>query len=203
MRSRKQLQKNSYTSWLSLSLNFLVKDIIDVSVLSKGPLNINFNMEQLYDIVNEVCEKISHRIGPKALMFDLTFNLPWSTRIFTDKHRLQQILNNLLKNAIKYTDKGFIEIAITPKSDLFNDLTITSRSLYDSKSELPSFKQLVSNQQLKPFPFHSQYSAALEIISKTDSGKGIKKEHFGEILKLFGNHQNSDTTTWVGIQIFL
>ena len=58
---------------------------------------------------------IQQRKKELELSFILAPNLPAEIR--TDSHRLQQILRNLLTNAIKFTEKGFVKFIIDAGSE--------------------------------------------------------------------------------------
>ena len=48
----------------------------------------------------------------KGLQFDITLEPSLPSQVFVDPHRLKQILMNLIANAIKFTDQGFIHVGI-------------------------------------------------------------------------------------------
>ncbi len=91
----------------------LIDDIIDLSKIESGQLKIDkrecdidniFNL--LFEIFNEKREtlsktKIEIKINNKLKKEDFL--------IYTDPTRLQQILSNLIDNALKFTEKGFVE----------------------------------------------------------------------------------------------
>ncbi len=93
-------------------LNNLVSDILDMSRLRKGDVKLNIaptNLRVLSDRVLAVCS---------ALIFDRKLTLVNAVpsdfpAVNADKDRLQQILYNLIGNAIKFTDKGSITISAT------------------------------------------------------------------------------------------
>jgi len=95
------------------TLLHLIDDIIDIAKIEAGQLtmiNETFNIDE---IIIEVFDSFrSTNDFEKLLEIDLRINIPPITnpKIWTDKHRFKQILNNLVSNAIKFTENGFIEI---------------------------------------------------------------------------------------------
>jgi PAS domain S-box-containing protein len=113
----KQEKKEEYIQHIlqsSNSLLNLIDDIIDISKIEAGQININpvnCNVNRLVkDLFNSYIEtaksegvKLSLVLPPDSDFFNLK----------TDPYRLKQILSNLLGNALKFTDKGFIELGYT------------------------------------------------------------------------------------------
>lgn len=91
-------------------LTNLVNDILDFSKLKHHSLQIELQPVNLFEIV-EIIFFISRPLinnKPLQLVNHLTNTLPL---VMVDKNRLQQILYNLIGNAIKYSDEGFIEVS--------------------------------------------------------------------------------------------
>jgi len=97
-----------------------VNDIIDVSKIDAGQVeitkfivNINKEIETQYDF-------FKGEASTKGIRFNLINELPiQESFILTDKVKLNSIITNLIKNAIKYTDKGSIEIYSGKKEAMF------------------------------------------------------------------------------------
>ncbi len=99
------------------SLLQIINDIIDVSKLEAHQLAINPTSCKLYDIFTQsirVYNNSSLLNEKPELKLLLSFPEAYtSMRINADQYRVQQIINNLLDNAIKYTTKGVIELGCT------------------------------------------------------------------------------------------
>lgn len=95
----------------TLHLSTLLNDLIDISMIESGEMRLSYR----YFVVNEF-------ISPLVLEFqkvarekgiDLIFSPARSgLQLFGDKNRLRQVLVNLIQNAIKYTEKGEVEILV-------------------------------------------------------------------------------------------
>lgn len=93
----------------------LINDILDLAMIESEQLKVERRDENLFSLINMTfssCQTSKKNFLPPNLAFKL--NLPdKSIRIRTDAIRFKQILLNLIDNAIKYTEKGSIEIGFT------------------------------------------------------------------------------------------
>lgn len=90
----------------------VVNDILDFSKIEAGKLELDIDNFKVTLLSNQVIEAIKYQTIQKKLELIITHsdNLPQVVK--GDKMRLRQILINLLGNAIKFTNKGFIELKI-------------------------------------------------------------------------------------------
>jgi signal transduction histidine kinase/CheY-like chemotaxis protein len=90
----------------------VVNDILDFSKIEAGKLELDIDNFKIKLLSNQVIEAIKYQTIQKKLELNITLsdNLPQVVK--GDKMRLRQILINLLGNAIKFTNKGFIELKI-------------------------------------------------------------------------------------------
>jgi signal transduction histidine kinase/class 3 adenylate cyclase len=88
----------------------LINDILDFSKLKKHDLELQLNPVDIRTIVEVVITVLQPLINIKDLKLinEIPDNLPY---VMADENRLQQILHNLLGNAIKFTEKGSIKLS--------------------------------------------------------------------------------------------
>ncbi len=89
----------------------LIDDIIDIAKIEAGQLNINKSYAYINPILDEIYllfRREQKRLNKEHIDFILE-NPDDNYQIFTDIIRLKQIFNNLLNNAFKFTEKGFIK----------------------------------------------------------------------------------------------
>ncbi|MEM9158061.1 MAG: ATP-binding protein [Verrucomicrobiota bacterium] len=99
------------------TLLVLLNDILDFSKIESGKLSIE---EERFDVRSEV-EKAVDSLAIKAQDKNLDFHchLPIDipSYLIGDSHRIKQVLNNIVSNAIKFTENGKIEISVSKEQD--------------------------------------------------------------------------------------
>tara|TARA_R110001592_G_C13172230_1_gene749973 strand:+ start:650 stop:4210 length:3561 start_codon:yes stop_codon:yes gene_type:complete len=91
-------------------LSVLVNDILDFSAIKHGKLKLNTTQIDLKALAELTLSTVSPLLRQKDIK--LTASISADARfIQADEFRFQQILINLMGNAVKYTEKGFIELA--------------------------------------------------------------------------------------------
>ncbi len=94
------------------SLLIIINDILDFSKIEAGAVEILPEPYNLADLINDVVTMIQIRIGDKALDFIVEDSPALPRCLLGDSARIKQIMINLLTNAVKFTDKGFIRFAL-------------------------------------------------------------------------------------------
>lgn len=156
-------------------LNRLINDILDLSKLEAGKVEIIKEKQSLNNLIIEFSELIRCEAESKGLKYilDLQEDLP---DIYYDKDRMSQVLSNLLSNALKFTDLG--QISVTTKYN--EDDHIVHVSVADTGSGIS--KQDVGKLFRK---FQQLGNAAERKTGGTGLGLAICKEivsrHGGEI----------------------
>lgn len=88
----------------------LINDVLDISKIESGQLNL---AQDSFDLRSSI-EKIVKIVSPMADKKELELEVDISENtgfIKTDQRRLEQIILNLLNNAVKFTDKGHVSIS--------------------------------------------------------------------------------------------
>jgi PAS domain S-box-containing protein len=88
-----------------------VNDLIDISKIETGQMKVFKNPTNIWETIFNLYNFFEFQASEKNLELKLNFELPESiAEIVTDKVKIDSILTNLIKNAIKFTDSGYIEI---------------------------------------------------------------------------------------------
>ncbi|CAM9843386.1 unnamed protein product, partial [Ectocarpus sp. 6 AP-2014] len=101
------------------SLMTLVNDILDMSKIEAGLLDIREDTITVQRIVKNTVESlwVAYRMKPRSnrgkLEMILEFAAGVPEKIVGDGFRIQQVLSNLLSNSLKFTDAGFIKIVVS------------------------------------------------------------------------------------------
>ena len=119
-------EKEEFVSLIKINgknLLTLVEDIIDISKIDSGQLMIKNAPCRLHDLLTSVYESFFDDINRRGLM-NLKLYLKEGVsdeniEILTDAHRLKQIFVNLVGNAVKFTDRGFVEFGYSLLDDQF------------------------------------------------------------------------------------
>ncbi len=109
---KKELEFVSTIHSSGIDLLDLINDILDLSKVESGKLEVN--LEQLYldDLVTMIKNLFAPVIRKKGLKFITKIEKGVPEYIVTDPQRVQQILKNLISNAIKFTSAGSITLRI-------------------------------------------------------------------------------------------
>jgi len=113
-----QKQKDDFIHHIIISGNNLlsiISDIMDISKLESGELQIHKSQLNIQNFISTVKEQFDLQAKAKGL--ELQLIVPENneeTIIHVDADRLRQIFNNLVSNAIKFTSNGRIEIGYQP-----------------------------------------------------------------------------------------
>jgi len=90
----------------------IINDILDLSKIEAGKLElvpVNYDVPSL---INDTVHLNIMRIINKPVEFELLINENAPSELFGDELRIKQILNNLLSNAFKYTDRGKVLLSV-------------------------------------------------------------------------------------------
>jgi len=107
----------------------LINDILDLSKLESGKLEIEEIPFNLYKKVDEVVKLMKIKADEKTISLELTINPNTPKEVIGDPTRLGQILLNLIGNAIKFTNKGSVGVSV----NLLEDKTDTSIISFEIK----------------------------------------------------------------------
>ncbi len=88
----------------------LINDILDLSKVEAGKLNINNEIVDVNMLFDELKDSFTPITKKKGLKFDLEISKEVNSKVYTDPIRLKQILKNLISNSIKFTNHGFVKL---------------------------------------------------------------------------------------------
>ena len=122
------------------NLLVVINDILDVAKIESGKLELEFIPFRIEETVQGAYQALKYKAEEKDIAFQLgTLNLP-HTLLMGDPYRLNQILLNLLNNAIKFTEEGSVTLHAKTLEETTSTLTIEF-SVVDSGIGVPSDKK--------------------------------------------------------------
>ncbi len=151
------------------SLLTLINDILDLSKIEAGKLELQFEFVNSQSFFSEFERIFSLRLSEKGLKFILEISSGTPAGIYIDDARVRQIILNLIGNAIKFTEKGSIKLKV---------YTENPQIINYSKEKTEEFIDL--------------------IIEVTDTGIGISKEMQEEIFNPFVQVQGQNVKKYGG-----
>ncbi len=133
----------------SKSLMVIVNDILDMSKLESGKFSADFIPFDIRSIVDPLYTSYLLRTDEKGISFSIDYPKDMPKWVFGDPTRLGQILNNLISNAIKFTDKGKVSLKITfEKKGKLNEFcfTVTDTGIGIDQEKLKTIFEFFSQE---------------------------------------------------------
>ncbi|MEL6555545.1 MAG: ATP-binding protein [Cyanobacteria bacterium J06621_11] len=163
----------------ALHLLSVIEDILSISKIEAGTLDVNIAQVDLWRILQEVLEMQSAQFQDKGLRLART-EMTEPIIIPVDHSRFKQVLLNVLSNAIKFTEQGTISISVSMGDDDSVITDVAAADLY-----------MPAGPWVK--------------IAITDSGIGIEPKHLPKLFKPFvmvdGSHTRAYEGTGLGLAI--
>jgi PAS domain S-box-containing protein len=144
---QEQYVKNANTS--GYALLGIINDILDFSKIEAGMLELEITKTDMIELFGHSVDIIKYAADKKKLEVLLDIDPQMPRFAFVDSVRLKQIFANLLGNAVKFTEKGEIELKVTYK-ELNNNKGLFSFSVRDTGIGI------TEEQQKKLFKVFSQ-----------------------------------------------
>ena len=84
----------------------LINDVLDMSKIESGKFSLNIDSVSLREVMEGLVSIVQPQVRAKKLRFDIRIHDILSERVYSDSVRLNQVLLNLLSNALKFTPLG-------------------------------------------------------------------------------------------------
>ena len=91
----------------------IINDILDISRIEAGKLEIRNEEYRLSSVLYDVCSLIRFRAQARNLSFSVNVSDQLPDRLYGDGTRVRQILINILNNAVKYTNEGSVTLTVS------------------------------------------------------------------------------------------
>jgi HAMP domain-containing protein/CheY-like chemotaxis protein/signal transduction histidine kinase len=90
----------------------LISDILDLSKIESGTVTVDIEEIPIANHCETIVRPFRHVAENRKLSFDVEIDQHLARSITTDSKRLQQVLNNLLSNAFKFTEQGGVRLGV-------------------------------------------------------------------------------------------
>lgn len=89
----------------------IINDLLDVSKIEAGKIGLKKTAVDLHELIRHISSMFMPQIQKKGL--DLRLDIaPHKIMVYADSDRVSQVFTNLIGNALKFTDKGYIQIVV-------------------------------------------------------------------------------------------
>jgi len=115
-------EQKSFIDKIERSSNLLlgiINDILDLSKIEAGKLELNTHQTNLQELIQESFTLLEDSAKSKGLSFEFDISKVQDLYVKADSLRLAQILNNLLSNAIKFTSCGEVRLIVKQEYDSY------------------------------------------------------------------------------------
>ncbi len=133
------------------NLLMLINDILDLSKIESGRLDLEYEASSLRKLVDDIEQMFRAQLHDSDLEYTIEYDDNIPEKLMIDQVRLRQILVNLVGNAIKFTDVGFVNVYVRQvdfdekagTSDLLISVEDSGIGIPDEQQELifESFRQ--------------------------------------------------------------
>ena len=148
-------------------LSEIINDLLDISKIEAGKLDFNFEMLDINTVIDNVCASLSALVKEKDLVLNCECVKDFP-QINGDSKRLEQVLTNLVSNAIKFTENG---------------KTISIKSKVCNASEINKNNQFANELE--------KLSGDYVLVSVKDEGIGIAEADVVRAFDKFAQIENS------------
>jgi two-component system sensor histidine kinase RpfC len=102
----------------------LIEDVLDISKIEAGKFSIEITNFDLHGLVNNTISMMKVQANTKGIRLTSTISSSTPYELVGDPHHLKQVFINLIGNAIKFTEEGYVSLRVTTISEDKSTVTI-------------------------------------------------------------------------------
>jgi signal transduction histidine kinase/DNA-binding response OmpR family regulator len=166
----------------------IINDILDLSKIESGKMELLPAKYEIASLINDTVQLNIMR-NSKRIAFELFIDEDTPIELIGDEIRIKQILNNLLSNAFKYTEKGKIKLSIFTRTEKEDDKTLIF--------ELSDTGQGMTEEQVKKL-FSTEYIRFNLKSNRSISGTGLGMNITSHLVQMMGGKISVDSKVGKG-----
>ena len=112
-----KLKKHRMLKSSSDDLLAIVNDILDLSKVDSGQISLEFDEVELIPFVTDTVDFWEAKAKESGLVIKLMLDEDLPKHVIIDRFRVRQVINNLMSNGIKYTQKGYVQATMSLSED--------------------------------------------------------------------------------------
>lgn len=98
----------------------VINDILDLSKVEAGKLDVHKKRFQVLPMLADISELMRHRSKTEGVPLQFEFKGRIPAKLFSDRSRVEQILVNLIGNALKFTNEGEVRVIVSASKNSFS-----------------------------------------------------------------------------------
>ncbi|MDD6307705.1 MAG: ATP-binding protein [Clostridiales bacterium] len=170
----------------------IVNDILDISKIEAGKMELVEDVYELRPMLSDIRMIIQNRIGDKPieLLYEIDENLP--RKMYGDGLRIRQVIINLMNNAVKFTDEGYVKLSMRQEEKSEEEIL-----LYVSVSD--------TGQGIREEDLQKLFGAFEQVDKKKNKGKegtGLGLAISSQLIGMMGGKLQVTSEYGVGTEFF-
>lgn len=166
----------------------LLNNILDISKIEEGHVDLEIVDFRIADVIDEVVALLQSRAQQKGLKFSVEYDTELPSVVLGDPERIRQVLVNLIGNAIKFTQQGWVAVRLS-HAELDGDKFEIRFEISDSGIGLsPDQQSLV----------FERFAQADESTTRRFGGTGLGLSICNDLVRLMGGKIGVESALGVG-----
>lgn len=190
-------EKKQYLSMIKKSsehLLNLINDILSLSKIEAGKYLIKEMEVDLYELIKNITDIYSKQCELKGLEFKLKYDNSLKIKIITDEQAILQILNNLIGNAVKFTDTGYIKLTVKDNTPYENENKIIEIRVKDTG---------IGIKEDKKMRLYEPFEQGEHFLTKKYGGTGLGLTIVKKLIDCFGGKIRVETEEKYGTEFII
>jgi PAS domain S-box-containing protein len=113
----------------------IINSLLDISKIEAGKVELKRGLINIVDLAKQAADNFTPKIKAKQLTLKTNF-LKKKIPVYADSDKIMQVFINLLSNALKFTEKGSIEVSVREKDDRI-ECAVSDTGIGISRQDLP------------------------------------------------------------------